>query len=134
MKLLLDTHILIWALNDDSRLPARARQLILDSNNDIYYSTVSIWEVSIKHALHPDNISFSGRELSLFCKEAGFQSVEIRDAHVYALETITRSINAPSHNDPFDRMLVAQAKSENMLLITHDSQIPYYQESCIVKV
>ena len=134
MNLLLDTHILIWALNDDPRLPEKARELILDENNAIYYSSVSIWEVSTKHALHPDNVEFTGKDLSQFCREAGFLPVEMRDRHVFALETIARAEGAPSHHDPFDRMLVAQAKAENMCFITHDSLIPYYEEKCIIAV
>ena len=67
MNLLLDTHILIWALNDDPRLSEKARNLILDENNAIYYSSVSIWGISIKHANHPDNVEFTGKELAQFC-------------------------------------------------------------------
>ena len=134
MNLLLDTHILIWALNEDRHLSGKARDMILDANNVIYYSTVSIWEVSIKHALHPDNVTFTGKELSQFCREAGFLPLEVRDKHVFALETITRADDAPPHHDPFDRMLVAQAKAENMTFLTHDSLIPYYEEKCILSV
>ena len=60
--------------------------------------------------------------------------VEMRDKHVHALETITRAEGAPPQHDPFDRMLIAQAKAENMALITHDALLPFYQESCIVPV
>ena len=77
MNLLLDTHILIWALNEDSRLSEKAKEMILNKDNAIYYSSVSIWEVSIKHASHPDNVEFTGKELSQFCKEAGFLPVEM---------------------------------------------------------
>ncbi len=134
MNLLLDTHILIWALNEDSRLSEKAREMILNKDNAIYYSSVSIWEVSIKHTNHPDNVEFTGKELSQFCKEAGFLPVEMRDKHVFALETITREEGAPPHFDPFDRMLIAQAKAENMYFLTHDSLIPYYKEKCIISV
>jgi PIN domain nuclease of toxin-antitoxin system len=134
MNLLLDTHILIWALNEDSRLPDRAREMILDGSNMIYYSCVSIWEISIKHNNHPDNVEFTGKELSIFCKEAGFLPLEMRDKHVFALETITRADGAPPHHDPFDRMLIAQAKAENMIFVTHDSLLPYYEEKCIIAV
>ena len=134
MNLLLDTHILIWTLNDDRRLPKRAKKLILDKNNDIYYSVVSVWEVSVKHANHPDNVEFTGKELAHFCEEAGFLPLELQSKHVFALETITRADNAPAHHDPFDRMLIAQAKAENMAFITHDSLLPYYEEKCIVAV
>lgn len=134
MKLLLDTHILIWALNDDPRLSEKARKLILDKNNTVYYSTASIWEVSIKHANHPDNVEFTGKELSQFCGEAGYLPVGISDKHIFSLETIRRKEGAPLHHDPFDRLLVAQAKAEKMSFITHDSLIPYYEEKCIVQV
>ncbi len=134
MNLLLDTHILIWALNEDPRLSEKARELILDPDNAIYYSAVSVWEVAIKHALHPENVTFSGKELSQYCQEAGFLPVEMRDRHVFALETITRAAGAPPHHDPFDRMLIAQAKAENMSFLTHDSLLPYYNEKCIVSV
>ncbi len=134
MNILLDTHILIWALNGDSRLPEKARELILDENNTVYYSSISIWEISIKHALHPDNVTFTGKELAGFCREAGFLPVEMREKHVFALETITRQKGAPSHHDPFDRMLIAQAKAENISFITHDSMLPYYEEKCIIPV
>ena len=134
MNLLLDSHILIWALNEDPRLPDKAKEMILDENNVIYYSTVSVWEISIKHSNHPDNVEFTGKELAGFCQEAGFLPLEIRDRHVFALETITREEEAPPHHDPFDRMLIAQAKAENMSFITHDSLLPYYNEKCIVSV
>ncbi len=134
MNLLLDTHILIWALNEDPRLPVKAREMILDEDNVVYYSSVSIWEISIKHSIHPDNVEFSGKELAQFCQEAGFLPVEMKDKHVFALETITRSEGAPVHHDPFDRMLIAQAKAENMSFITHDSLLPYYDEKCIILV
>lgn len=134
MNILLDSHLLIWTLNDDPRLSKKARKMILDPNNIVYYSSVSIWEISIKHAAHPDHVEFSGKELSQYCQEAGFLPVEMYDKHIYALETITRLENAPPHHDPFDRMLIAQAKAENMLFLTHDSLIPYYDEKCIIPV
>ena len=134
MNLLLDTHRLIWTLNEDPKLPAKAKELILDPGNTIFYSSVSIWEVAIKHAIHPDNVEFTGKELSGFCQEAGFLSVEVKDRHVFALETLKRPDNAPRHNDPFDRMLVAQAKADNLTFLTHNELLSFYGESCIVPV
>ena len=72
MNLLLDSHILIWALNEDPRLPEKAKEMILDPNNAVYYSAVSVWEISIKHANHPDNVEFTGKELAQFCKKQVF--------------------------------------------------------------
>jgi len=134
MNLLLDTHLLIWTLNEDPKLPAKAKELILDPGNTIFYSSVSIWEIAIKHAIHPDNVEFTGKELSGFCQEAGFLPVEVKDRHVFALETLKRPDHAPKHNDPFDRMLIAQAKAENLTFLTHDELLPYYGEYCIVPI
>ena len=134
MNLLLDTHILIWALNEDHQLSEKAKELILDPNNIIYYSSISIWEIAIKHAIHTENVEFSGKELAAFCREAGFLPLEMREKHVFYLETISRPEDAPKHNDPFDRMLIAQAKAENMSFLTHDSLIPCYNEKCIISV
>lgn len=108
--------------------------MILDKDNAVYYSSVSIWEVSIKHANPTDNVSLAGKGLAKFCQEAGFLPIEMRDKYVFALETITRADNAPPHHDSFDRMLIAQAKAENMSFLTHDALLPYYNEPCIVPV
>ncbi len=76
----------------------------------------------------------SRQELSGYCRKAGYLSLAIRDEHVWALETVKRPADAPRHNDPFDRMLTAQAKAEGMLFITHDALLPDYHEKCIVAV
>lgn len=134
MKVLLDTHILLWALTDDKKLPDKARSMILSEGNDIYYSTASVWEVSIKHTIHPEQMPLSGRHLSDYCQLAGYSMLSVRDEHVYALETIRRAVDAPKHNDPFDRIMIAQAKAEDMLFVTHDALLPYYSEKCIAFV
>ena len=128
---MLDTHILLWAIIADSKLPKEAIEIIMSKDNNVYYSTASIWEVTIKHTLHPDNMPLSGKELSEFCGEAGYKMLSICDKHVYVLETLSRSENAPKHNDPFDRIMLAQAKAEGMIFVTHDSLIPYYNEKCV---
>lgn len=134
MRILLDTHILLWALTASDKLSQKAREIITSMENNIFYSTASIWEVSIKHSLHPEHMPVSGKELSKYCMKAGYEMLAIRDEHVYTLETLKREEGAPNHNDPFDRIMVAQAKAEDMLFLTHDSLIPYYNEPCIVVV
>ena len=76
----------------------------------------------------------SGKELSEYCLEAGYEPLEISERHVYSLETLRRDKAAKPHNDPFDRMMIAQAKSENMLFLAHDSLLPDYNEACIISV
>lgn len=134
MKVLLDTHIILWALTNDERLPQQARIIISQSENEICYSTASIWEVAIKHISHPEHMPISGRQLSSYCRKAGYQMLPVQDGHVYALEGLRRVEGAPKHKDPFDCIMIAQAKVENMIFVTHDSLIPYYMEKCIVSV
>lgn len=134
MNLLLDTHIAIWALNDDTALSEKARQLILDPDNTIYYSTVSVWEVLLKHSRRPDDIPFDEKDFCEGCREAGFVPLALSDKHILAVSTLSRPDNIKEHNDPFDRLLLAQAKVENLSFLTHDELIPGYEEKCIVSV
>ena len=134
MRLLLDTHILIWALADDPKLPKEARKLILDENNLLYASVVSVWEVIIKRALHPNEMPYSGRDFFDACERAGFETLAVNAAHVLAVEGLRRGANAPPHKDPFDRLLIAQAKVEGMTLVTHDSLLSGYGAPCVLRV
>ena len=134
MNLLLDTHILLWALSEDERLSEKAKELILEQGNALYYSVVSVWEIAIKHALHPDNVKISGKEFSESRPQAGFLSLVLRDKHVYSLETLHRDGDVPKHNDPFDRILLSQAKTENMSFLTHDTLFQGYHENCVIFV
>ena len=134
MNLLLDTHIAIWALNDDPALSEKARELILDPDNTIYYSAVSVWEVLLKHARRPENIPFSEKDFSEGCKEAGFLPLHLAEKHILAVSTLARPAGCREHNDPFDRLLLAQAKTENLSLLTHDALIPDYDERCVIPV
>ena len=134
MNLLLDTHIAIWALNDHPSLSSKARELILDPVNTVYYSTVSVWEVLLKHAGRPDEIPFHENAFSKACKQAGFIPLNLSDKHVLAVQTLSRRTDAKDHNDPFDRLLLAQAKSENFYFLTHDELIPGYEEKWIIPV
>ena len=134
MNLLLDTHIAIWALNDDPALSEKARDLILDADNTIYYSTVSVWEVLLKHSRRPYNIPFDEKDFSEGCREAGFIPLGLADKHILAVRTLSRPTDIKQHNDPFDRLLVAQAKVENLSFLTHDELIPGYEEKCIIPV
>ena len=134
MRLLLDTHIAIWALNDDPQLSPKARKLLLDSNNIIYYSTISVWEVLLKHAKNPANLELTASDFSRYCLQAGFYPLTLSDKHILAVETLSRPVHAKKHNDPFDRLLLAQAKVKEFFFLTHDSLIPDYGEECIITV
>lgn len=135
MNYLADTHILIWAIKDDPKLSAKAREILLDKNNRIYYSFANVWEVAIKHAIHKSDMNFSAQRFEELCRLGGYLPLNADFKHIYMLETLKCAEDTPGrHRDPFDRLLLAQAKSENMLFITHDKWIPYYQEACVVSV
>ncbi|MCM1327006.1 MAG: type II toxin-antitoxin system VapC family toxin [Bacteroidales bacterium] len=134
MKLLLDTHIILWALDDNPKLPKQAKALIMDVQNSIYYSSASVWETTIKYMSKPDKIRISGSKLSELCRKMGYQMLPITDKHITALETLIFHNEHQMHNDPFDRIMIAQAKAEDMKFITHDSKMPFYNESCVIVV
>ena len=134
-KYLLDTHIMLWIIGKSKKVSEKVKDIINDENNEVYYSSISIWEATIKRLKHPDKIDdLSARELIDFCNEAGLQELPFSSYHVFPLETLSRPEDAPPHNDPFDRILIAQAKSENMLFLTHDDTLSYYNEPCIICV
>lgn len=128
METLFDTHLLLWALVEPEKLPKKVKEFLQNPKVKIYYSIVSMWEVAIKHAKHPKNIEISGTLFMHYCEQAGFKKLELDDRHVVALETLQRKEDAPAHNDPFDRMLLSQAKADGMTFITHDSQFDFYDE------
>ncbi len=134
MKLLLDTHIILWALDDNPKLSNKARTLIMDIKNEIYYSSASIWEITIKYMSRPDKIRISGSRLSDLCQEMGYQMAPICDKHVKALEMVVFHNLNQTHNDPFDRIMIAQAKADNLKFVTHDSKIQFYEEDCVIVV
>ena len=126
MKLLLDTHIAVWVILDSPRLSDRARDLIADPASDVYVSAVSLWEIAIKHALNrtgPDAMSVSAGQARAWFEASNFRSLPVTDAHAVAGEALP-----PHHNDPFDRLLIAQARTEPMRLLSHDAALAAYGE------
>ena len=130
MKILLDTHVAIWAIYESKKLPDDISKLIDDDCNEIYVSVASLWEVDIKHRKKPEFMPVSADELYLSVIESDMHILPIEHEHIFSIQ----SINKPQgldHNDPFDQLIMAQAKAENMMLITADSKIRMYDESFI---
>ena len=119
MRILLDTHILLWWMFDDSRLKLHLRDQIVARSNAIYFSSISIAEIAIKISL--DKL-FAPREMLLLFDEAGFTELPVTARHSEAL------IPLPwHHRDPFDRLLIAQAQVENLALATADRALAAYE-------
>lgn len=121
MELLLDTHVLLWWLADDGRLPANARSAIADPEHRVLVSAASIWEISIKRAIGRLR---SPTNLLAVLDECGFEVMPITAAHAELAGALPRH-----HDDPFDRMLVAQATIEGLTIVTFDERMTAYRVS-----
>ena len=121
MKLLLDTQLLLWAAGDPSRLSAVARALIEGPDNELFFSAVSLWEISIKRGLDRSDFQVDPRVLRRGLLDNGYNELPVTSEHAVAIEGLP-----PIHKDPFDRMLVAQATVEGITLLTADSLVSQY--------
>ena len=121
MKLLLDTHLLLWAAGEPGRLPAPARALIEDPANELIFSAASLWEIAIKSGLGRDDFQVDARLLRRGLLDNGYSELPVSSAHAVAIEGLP-----PIHKDPFDRLLVAQAMVEGFTLLTADPLVAQY--------
>ena len=121
MTLLLDTHLLLWAAGDPGRLTPESRTLLDDPATELLFSTASIWEVVIKHALGRRDFRVDPQLLRDGLLQNGYSELAIRSEHALAVGRLP-----PIHHDPFDRILVAQAQVESITLLTTDEQMARY--------
>jgi len=126
LNLLLDTHVALWAITDSPKLLQKARELILSPKVNVWISTASIWEIAIKHSLGRGDMPVSSREAMRYFQESGFRFLAIEPEHAVAIGDLPAH-----HQDPFDRILVAQALMEPMRLITHDAVVALYSDTII---
>lgn len=130
MKLLLDTHIALWWMTDDPMLSAEAATLLEDSSNTSFVSAASVWEIAIKHALRrgrPSDIGRDGTEALADFAQAGFSLLPITPEDAAAVDRL------PSiHGDPFDRLLLAQARLGSFRLVTHDRRLARYGDGVLL--
>lgn len=120
MRMLLDTNILLWLMSDNKRLTSSARSLIVDAS-EVYVSSVSLWEVAIKWRI--GKIEEDPRLIAGQLDAAGILELQMTNRHALATGTLPLL-----HNDPFDRLLIAQAITETMRLLTADAKLKPYSE------
>jgi PIN domain nuclease of toxin-antitoxin system len=121
VKLLLDTHLLLWAAGMPERMPPEATKLIEDENNELLFSAASLWEVAIKKGLGRDDFQVDPRLLRRGLLDNGYIELPIMSAHAVAVDGLP-----DIHKDPFDRVLVAQAMIEGITLLTSDKRLTQY--------
>jgi PIN domain nuclease of toxin-antitoxin system len=121
MKLLLDTHLLLWAAQGLESLPEGARPLMSDPDNELFFSVASLWEIVIKCGLGRDDFQVDPRLLRRGLLDNGYHELSILSAHVVAIGTLPLL-----YKDPFDRLLIAQAMVEGITLLTADARVAEY--------
>lgn len=134
MQVLLDTHYLLWFLFNDPRLNKKATEIISDPDNSIYYSTASLWEIDIKHRKHPNIFPYSAKDIADACLDSDIENLAIFNKHIFQLNDLKTKTDDLNYYDPFDLMLLSQAKRSNMKLLTCDNKYKYYDEECIMRV
>ena len=126
MRLLLDTHVLIWWLRDDPKLGSRPRAVIANGATETFFSTVSCWEASIKFRTR--KMELSGTDLWRMAAAQGLGAIGIEPEHLVALDELPLRAK---HGDPFDHLLLAQAKADRLLLMTADRHMTEYGIPCV---
>lgn len=121
MKLLLDTHLLLWAAGAPQRLSDEARILLEAPANELFFSAASLWEVAIKRSLGREDFQVDARLLRRGLLDNGYSELVIGSEHVVAIDTLP-----PLHKDPFDRLLIVQAMVEGITLLTADAIVAQY--------
>ncbi|MGH8282676.1 MAG: type II toxin-antitoxin system VapC family toxin [Gammaproteobacteria bacterium] len=121
MKLLLDTHLLLWAAGQPETLSAEARQLLDNPHNELIFSAASLWEITIKRALGREDFRVEPRLLRRGLMDNGYSELAITSEHAIATDNLP-----PIHKDPFDRILVAQTLIEGITLLTTDPLVAKY--------
>lgn len=124
MKWLLDTHLLLWAAGAPERLSAEAQTLLNNPAHELIFSAASLWEIAIKHSLGRTDFQVDSRLLRRGLLDHGYHELPITSAHAVAVEALP-----PLHKDPFDRLLVAQALVEGIVLLTADERVAQYPGS-----
>jgi PIN domain nuclease of toxin-antitoxin system len=121
VKLLLDTHLLLWAAEDIDRVPKIAREAMANPENELVFSVASVWEVAIKTTVRRDNVHANARLFRRALLDNGYTELPITGEHVLATAALP-----DIHKDPFDRILVAQATAEGITLLTADAVVASY--------
>lgn len=123
MRVLVDTHVLLWAATSPNRLPERFREYLESPANDVLFSAASIWEIAIKSQIKRIDLTIDPAELARGAVEHGFEELAVTSVHAAGVSQLPLH-----HRDPFDRILIAQALAEPARLLTVDTALARYSE------
>lgn len=128
MNLLIDTHAVIWFITEDDQLPTHIKELIEDSDNTCFVSIVSLWEMGIKYSLDKLDLKADLKKIFELIDQSGLMILPITPTHI-----LTNSALEFHHRDPFDRLIIAQARSEGLSLISKDGEFKDYNINLLWK-
>lgn len=131
MNVLLDTHLVLWFAKGDDRLPVEVRGIIEKASNNVFASEVSVLEIAIKYAKNPIAMPYSAEDFVSLCELGGFGVRPLSREAIFAYGTLAFDKVDNLHRDPFDRLLIAQAKAEGLVFATHDRLLALYDEPCV---
>ena len=126
MNILLDTHVLIWCLYSDNKIPENILSMVNDPDNKVFCSVISIWEIALKNRKRPDVMKIEPDVFLDDCQKSGYMILSLHNNHVMEDTKLKKTDETIDHKDPFDRMLLSQALSEDMVFITHDPKMKAY--------
>ena len=128
MNVLLDTHFILWFAKGDARLPQDLREIIEDPTNGVFASELSMLEIAIKHVKNPAAMPYTAQDFERLCDEAAFDLRPLTRNAIFSYGGLAFDKVGNLHKDPFDRLLIAQAKTEGLTFATHDRILALYGE------
>lgn len=131
MRYLLDTHVLLWFLFNSPELSKENKELITNPENQLYYSTSSLWEIETKHCKFPNRFPFTAKEIASAADKSQIVNIPIFNKDIYEYSNSIKITSNKNHNDPFDVILLSQAKASDLILLTADKKFSYYKSKNI---
>lgn len=131
MNVLLDTHFVFWFAQGDERFPDSLRETVENPANGVFASEVSMLEIAIKHAKNPSAMPYSAQDFVSLCERGDFTLRPLTREAIFAYGELALDKVGNLHKDPFDRLLIAQAKTEKLILATHDRLLALYDEPLV---
>jgi len=125
-KLMLDTHVLLWAIGSSEKLSSQVAEQISDRNNEVFVSVISLWEIVLKHSIEKLVLNFAIEDIPHYCQQMGFYLIPLKPLEVLGFLKLP---NKKNHKDPFDRMLVYQCIANDYVLVSKDAKMEVYKES-----
>jgi len=124
-KLMLDTHVLLWAIGNSNELSPYIKDYLTNMENEVFISAISIWEIALKHSLGKLELNFAIEDIPLYCKQMGFYLIPLMPLEALGFLNLPQKKN---HRDPFDRMLIYQCIKNNYIFVSKDNKINFYKD------